>query len=168
MAKAKKKTEEAKVWTIGVDADSYFHDNQDGSDSNEQYSYRGTTDTSWEVRGLRLVDDEDKARYLHFQDTVDVGFKPEKGKVYHLLFAVYSTGDSFGYDNGKNFTAIDVYKSRKVAEENQKRLYEGKPENKGLVQLKVEGRKELHEYYRPWNGYFESLDRLEVESFILN
>src|SRR5665213_2821234 len=168
MAKAKKTVEDKNVWTIGVEADSHTQGNDDGDTSGEQYSYRGTTNTSWDVRGLRLVDDEDKARYLRFQDRVDVGFKPEKGKVYHLLYAVYSTGDSFGHDNGKNFTVIDVYKSRKVAEENEKRLREGKPEKKGLVQLKMEGRKDLHGYYCPWNGYFESLDRLEILSLILN
>ena len=157
-----------KVWTIGVVADSQCHDNDDGSDSNEQYRYRGTTTTHWDVRGLVLVNKDDNSRYLRHQEATEVAFKPEKGKVYHLLYAIYSTGDSFGHDEGRNLEVIGVYKDRKVAEENEKRLREGKPEKKGLVQLKVEGRTELHGYHCAWNGYFESLDRLEVESFLLN
>lgn len=164
MTKAKK---EKKIWTIGVEAESTCYNNNDSSDSDEPYSYRGTTSTSWDIQGLRLVDEEDKNRYC-FHERVQVVFKPEKGKIYHLLFAIYSTGDSFGHDDGRCFEIVGVYKDRKVAELNEKRLREGKPEKKGLVRLKVEGLTETHDYYRPWTGYFESLDRLDVESFVLN
>jgi len=168
----KAKTEKEKtVWCIGVDVDCESWDNNDGEDSNEPYSYRGTTTTRWDVRGLKLKGTEDHS--YGYRETVDVNFEPVKGKLYHLLYAVYSTGDSFGHDEGRCFEAIGLYKSRKVAEENEKRLLEGKPSKKGewgmeQVLLKLEGTTKQHPYYRPWNGYFESLDRLEVLTLVLN
>jgi hypothetical protein len=170
MAKAEK---EKTVWCIGVQAESDCHDNNDGEDSNEPYSYRGTTTTHWTVEGLKLLGTEDHSYGYRVRETVDVNWEPKKGQLYHLLYAVYSTGDSFGHDNGRCFEAIGVYKSRNVAEENEKRLREGKPSKKAPiygthVMLKMEGTTKLHPYNRPWDGYFESLDYLEVRSLVLN
>lgn len=165
--------EEKTVWCIGVQAESDCHDNNDGEDSNEPYSYRGTTTTSWRVTGLKLLGTEDHSYGYRVRETVDVGFEPKKGQLYHLLFAVYSTGDSFGHDHGRCFEAIGVYKSRAVAEENEKRLREGKPSKPAkyggtMVMLKMERTAKQQPYNRPWDGYFESLDYLEVLSLVLN
>jgi hypothetical protein len=161
MAKAKQK--EPKVWTISVIAESYTEVTREPYEDDSWD--RGNTSTSWSVSGLRLLEDGDRGGY---RESTQVAFKPEKGKIYHLLYAVYSTGDSFGHDEGHYLEVIGVYKNRKVAEGNEKRLREKKPEKRGLVQLKVEGVTKLHGYCIPWDGYFESLDRLEVLSFVLN
>jgi hypothetical protein len=164
---------EDKTWKIGVRVDSESWDNNDGEDSNERYRYRGTTTTRWDVRGLKLIESNEDRYGRGIHEIVEVNFEPHKGKLYHLLYAVYSTGDSFGHDEGRCFEVIGLYKSRKVADENLKRLHEGKPSVKGdwgaeLVSMKFEGTKKPHNYYRPWGGYFDRLDRLEVESFVLN
>ena len=167
MAKAKKtKKVERKTYKIEVDVDTSTWTTREGDD--KPYSDRGETSSSHDIRGLKLLDD---GRYGY--RSAEVLFKPEKGQVYHLLYATYSTGDSFGYDHNHCFEVIGIYKDRKVAEENCKRLYEGKPVKKGewgsqLIPLKVEGMRETHDYYRPWMGYFESLVDLEVRSLILN
>lgn len=173
MAKAKK-AKEQKVWSVGVVAESQTFHNNDGDKSDEPYSYRGTTNTSWYVRGLVLIDDNDpNRRYVGYHESTPVAFEPERGQVYHLLYAVYSTGDSFGTDYGRCFEVIGVYKDREVAEENLKRLENGPPRKYGeyaepTVELKLEGSNKAQRYYRPWMGYFERLDRLELESFVLN
>lgn len=165
--------EKSTVYTIGVLAKSLTINNDDEDKSGERFSYRGTTTTSWDIKGLILIDKEDQNyRYLNVEEQVDVLFKPEKGKIYHLLYAIYGTGDTFGHDNGKHFEVIGVYQDRKIAEENQQRLQTGKPEIKDKwgtrVSLLVEGINKTHDYHRPWTGYFESLNILTVESFILN
>jgi len=175
MAKSKKKVEEKvaekkqTVWTIGVDARAVTQETSI-PDPDDSWS-RASTSTEWDVRGLKLIDKEGSHCYS-YRETVDVNFEPEKGKIYHLLYVVYSTGDSFGHDDGACFEAIGVYQDRKVAEENEKRLREGKPTVKGQwgdrVVLLMEGMAKGHEYYPPWNGYFESLDTLEVLSLVLN
>lgn len=155
MTKKTVKKVEKKVWYIHVLHDSYCEVTRE-CDPDDSWG-RDSTSTSHSVTGLRLV-----ARDTH--DSVSVEFEPEKGKIYHVLYAVWSTGDSFGHDEGLRFEVLGVYKNRKVAEQNEKRLREGS----GNVRLKMEGREDTHEYYTPWSGYFESLDTLEVLSFVLN
>lgn len=170
MAK-RKKEQKQKVWTIGVLAESHTVDHNDGDQSGEPYSYRGTTSTSWDIRGLKLIEDPNDRSY-YVRETTNVGFEPVRGELYHLLYAIYSTGDSFGHDEGRCLEVIGVYKDRDIAKENLHRLELGKPEAKGefgsmQVLLKMEGTNKQQPYYRPWMGYFERLDRLEVESFEL-
>lgn len=162
--KKSKAVESPTVWSIEVLTDSYCDVTRE-ADENDSWS-RESTSTHWTVEGLKLAQNDNYG-------TVAVAFKPVKGEIYHLLYAVYSTGDSFGHDEGRNFEAIGVYKDRKVAEENEKRLTSAPKKGanwddqfKAIV-LKTEGLGE-HKYSRPWVGYFESLDRLEVESFVLS
>lgn len=172
MAKAKKKggrkAVEKKVWTIALDAEASTYDNGDGEDSSEPYSYRGTTTTDWTVRGLRLMKNDSDYISYRAGDSTQVAFEPVVGETYHALYAIYSTGDSFGHDYGYCLELVGVYKDKAVAEENRKRcLQECHSWDEATVKLKVEGVKTLHKYYRPWTGYFDRLDHLELESFTL-
>ncbi len=161
MKKVKRQT-----YVIAVDVDSSTYQTREGDDL--PYSDRGETSTDHTIEGLRLIEDG-KSTWR----SAEVLFKPVRGKVYHLLYATYSTGDSFGHDHNQCFEVVGVYKSRAVADLNCKRLTEGKPVVKGqwsseLIPLKVEGLRETHKYYRPWKGYFERLVSLQVKSLILN
>lgn len=160
------------LWTIGVktEKDSWYND--DGEDSSEPYSYRGSTTARWDVQGLHLMPSGDHNYGFGYREFCDVGFLPEVGKTYHLLFCIYSTGDTFGHDEQACFEAIGVYEDKAVAYENEQRLRTGHPLVKGqygsqCVLLKLEGTEKQVPYNRPWDGYFESLDRLEVMSFEL-
>lgn len=149
-----------KVWHIDVERDSYTTVTRE-RDSDDCWD-RDSTSTHWTIEGLKLVEQEG-------YKTATVPFKPQKGKVYHLLYAVYSTGDSFGHDEGRCFEVIGVYRNHKVAEDNEKVLrFKPEPGHEfEAVDLKTEGLG-IHKYSRPWMGYFESLDILEVRSLILN
>lgn len=147
------------VWYIDVEYDSYTNTTREPNDDDSWD--RGNTSTSHSVTGLKLVE-------AGGYKTAEVLFKPVKGKTYYLLYASYSTGDTFGYDDGKNFEVIGVYRRRDVAERNEKLLREMKKNRRGLIPLSVEGSQEKHEYYIPWDGYFERLDYLRIESFELS
>lgn len=171
MAKAKKVQEEKKVWCVGVQTNSNCETDRE-PDPDDSWD-RGNTSTTWTVEGIKLLGTEDHSYGYRCNHSVDIDWEPKKGKLYHLLYAVYSTGDSFGHDAGACFETIGLYKSRHIAEENEKRLREGKPSKKAPiygthVMLKMEGTVKLHPYSRPWDGYFESLDCLEVVSLNLN
>lgn len=99
-------------------------------------------------------------------------FKIEPNVDYFLVYAVYSTGDSFGTDEGCVIW-IDIRKTRKESEELVKELYEQEKiyikNIKNNLSIKDEfsieytladGSKEL--IHAPWRGYFESLEEFKI------
>lgn len=142
---------------------------------------RDDTCTSHDVVGLRVAKKGSWATY-----TVPVGFVPEPGVEYYVVCAQYSTGDSFGRDDGRGFEVVGVYRKEEVAKENVRRIEEhddtytrlhGYSSNrltkapKGYeeysVTLKTDDGKK-HKLHTPWTGYFESLDWVRYYSFTLS
>lgn len=95
---------------------------------------------------------------------VEVGFDILHGMDYYLLYGIYSTGDSFGRDEGR-IEFVDLYEDREVAEENAKRLRAHNEEKEYTYSTKLlhESGKE-YDYHTPWKGFFEYLSYLEVKS----
>ena len=118
---------------------------------------RDSTGESHDIQGIRVVDEND-----YFDLTVD--FEVVDDRDYYLLYGIYSTGDSFGHDEGR-IQFVDLYESREVAEENAKRLRkhnDGDSDDGYTATLVTEEGKD-HEFYVPWKRYFERLSYLEVE-----
>lgn len=90
---------------------------------------------------------------------IDVPFDVETGVVYYLVWADYDTGDSFGRDcNRVEF--IDLFKTEELAE------------NCAAIARDVKGYTYIFKRENgrdcaqsvPWNGYFESLNAINVEA----
>lgn len=120
------------------------------------------TETSHHITGFRVL----KNGY----SDLEVDFKLTPGKPYYLLYAIYSTGDSFHHEEGK-IEYIGLYKSLKDAEVNQKLIEkhyketnESNPRNFdsmfSVELISPSGVK--YKQHVPWNGYFESLTSVEV------
>jgi hypothetical protein len=140
---------------------------------------RDDTDTSHYVNGIRVVKEGSYSGY-----SVPVGFTPEYEAEYHVVCAQYSTADSFGRDDGSGFEVIGVYRNKDVADINVARIQEHADTYKRMhgyynrlekapkgfqsytVKLLTDDRKK-HEMHVPWNGYFESLDWVRVDTFTL-
>jgi hypothetical protein len=119
---------------------------------------RASTYTSWRVEGVELSD-SDKYQAMQVDFPVKIG-----DKVW-ALYAVYSTGDSFGHDDGRNLELISFHKKESVARSNYETLIKRKPGDvKFSAKIKTDSGKQI-DFYVPWDGYFESLDYLELESF---
>ncbi len=99
-----------------------------------------------------------------------VRFDPEFDVDYYLLFAVYSTGDTFGHDAGGNIEFLGLYEKDETAELNQKRVEAqssmDEPEadyfHSTVTLLSDFGID--YDFYIPWFGYFESLDYITIET----
>lgn len=78
------------------------------------------------------------------------------GTVVYLVWAQYSTGDSFGRDGGQ-YILLDVYTSRDEADA-KKEYYNN---------VKHDGSYGADFPYLPWFGYFESLDYVSVDALVL-
>lgn len=86
-----------------------------------------------------------------------VGFDVKAGDVVHVLHAQWSTGDSFGHDEGYNYEVIGVYQDKETA-------------TRDLVHVKNDEPGNLEAGYPwavPWNGYFESLDWIKVKTLVV-
>ena len=86
----------------------------------------------------------------------------------YAVFAVYSTGDSFSRNDGEYMELVSFHKNKKLALENQatlegfnKTVHEG-----GTVTLKFDSGGSVTRSVR-WDGYFESLDYVEVKGFVV-
>ena len=76
----------------------------------EKWGRRDCTHQDHTILGIRLS----KQSYNRF----DLLFKPKRDTEYYLLYVLYKTGDSFGYDTGR-FEAINIYKDKNLAEYNK-------------------------------------------------
>lgn len=120
---------------------------------------------------------------------IETAFDVHSNVPYYLLYAIYSTGDSFHYEEG-HVEFIDLYTQREVAEENMKRIeahaelyklcnsrnYGEKLTREQREQCKKfnaysvvllfetqDGATIEHKIHVPWNGYFERLSHVTIE-----
>jgi hypothetical protein len=106
----------------------------------DQYD-RDSTDADVTILSASLVDD-DKFNVLGTDEECNIG-----DKIY-LVWATYSTGDSFGSDGGQ-YELLSVTKDKQTAEE--KEAYYGN----------------IDDFSVPWIGYFESLEGIHITEMIL-
>lgn len=76
---------------------------------------------------------------------VPLTFNPVRGQDYFIVYYIWSTGDSFGHSERYGCEVHGVYQTFDEAEAERERL------------------SKVSNYSVPWNGYFESLDTLEVK-----
>src|SRR5579859_4611035 len=128
---------------IYVSYDSHEESTRDPS-SDDSWD-RGDTYTSHEVTGLSLSENPGSR-----QDTLPVDFPVKAGDALHLLYAVYSTGDSFGHDENGGIEFILIYKTPEKAE--KAKVVLEKVTSYGTTKIKTEIGKTLP-FYVPWKGY---------------
>ena len=97
-----------------------------------------------------------------FFDVVYQGDEEIKvGDKLYLIYAIYDSGDSFGYDVDWGIEFVSIHKDKNIALENGKFLEDdSNGPYKGTI--KLDDGKDI-EVYRPWTGYFERLKRVEVD-----
>lgn len=119
---------------------------------------RDDTRTEHTVLGLEIGEDYHR---LSIPDA-------RPGEMLHLVYAVYSTGDSFGHDADQCFEAILVHRDIDLANQNARALASISQEAGYGTQVRLamdDGT--VLPYTLPWLGYFESLSFVEVASFEL-
>jgi hypothetical protein len=118
---------------------------------------RADTSTEWEFGNITLGR-EPRGGSL----TIEVGEDFQVGDLAYVTVAVWSDGDSFGHDACRNAEMFSVYKTYEEAE-----AAVGKLKTAPGVLNRGPGVQLGNGYklaYAPWEGYFESLDRIEVVS----
>ncbi len=124
---------------------------------------RASTQTDHSIVGFNAAPETEEKYY----DLV-IPYEPQYNEEYFLLYAVYSTGDSFGHDEGAGIEYIGFYRENQldVAQENQRNIEQhlrSKDDDSYSLKLKSPEGKEFDQH-APWVGYFESLDLVEIVS----
>jgi len=131
--------------------------NMGGNDPDEHYS-RDSTDTDITINGLSIVD--------NYFDTVcqdDISDGEQVG----LLWATYSTGDSFGTDRGQcEFIQALSLSKMHILKQNAETIMsanEAKSSSSSVQLLDAYG--ETYKMGCPWYGYFENLQSVDIKVF---
>ena len=101
---------------------------------------RASTSTDWEIPTTFTVSNQDEYK------AEPLNFSPIEGSQYFMVYAIWSTGDSFGQDDRNYCESFGVFKTYKQAQ-------------KKVAELTVWTS-------APWKGYFESLDTLDIQSIV--
>jgi hypothetical protein len=104
---------------------------------------RASTHTDWRVSDMFSITSD---KY----GAVPINFVPKSGVANYIVYYIYSAGDSFGHDSQYGCEIHGIYETAQEAEKERKRL------------------SEVTDHSVPWNGYFESLDLLEVRPVMWN
>lgn len=125
------------------------------ADPNERWD-ADDTDTFNSIEGIKIVTNE-KCHY-----DLDTEFDVKAGREYYLVYAEYTTGDSFGSASGL-IDFIQLYRTLAKAKVCIATLT-AKPIDDTCqysADIVTESGKVLT-YGKPWIGYFESLDNLDI------
>jgi hypothetical protein len=120
---------------------------------------RGNTRSEWTIKGLEIVEKES-------YDSFEMEGEVKKGDEFWVVYAIWSTGDSFGQDEDGRFEVLCINKSRDLAEANYQ-IYDSMEsygygaEDVGHFVTTDSGEKVPA--YAPWFGYFENLSELVWE-----
>lgn len=123
---------------IGVNATEHVSETSE-PDPNDRWD-RASTCTDWTINGIKV---SRKEGYQLLPIEIDAGHPV------YVVYAIWSTGDSFGHDENYGCEAMAVLPTREEADKEVARL------------------KEVKDYSVPWNGYFESLTTIDIVSGIV-
>lgn len=112
---------------------------------------RANTSTTHYIEGFKVSEE--------YYD-LPIDFTPEYDTVYFLLYGVYSTGDSFEFDESRGIEFLGLYGKRETADLNLERI-EAFTDIGPITLLTDFGIN--YDIYIPWNGYFERLEYLRID-----
>lgn len=141
-----------------------WHTESTGGWSDEDDWSRDSTYTEWYIDKVVRYEVASKSK-LNILDTINT---KHKGKCY-LVYAIYSTGDSFGTDESANLELIWVFNDKNLAEKAKEEIvtnYESYKGDRLPCYIEID-KGEVHLFNTPWIGYFENLETVEIIEFAI-
>ena len=122
---------------------------------------RANTSTDHNIVGFRAALESDSKYY-----DLAVPFEPDFETTYYVLYAVYSTGDSFGQDDGRGVEFIGFYTENEldIANENRRTIEAPRKSDSYSITLRTPTGGRSFKQATPWDGYFEHLDYVDIAS----
>jgi hypothetical protein len=124
------------------------------ADSYSTVTYEADTDDKWDRDSTERTWSFGKISASSGFDYIETDRDFQIGQKLFLIVAVWSSGDSFGYDGGEYMEIFAVYDDVNLAVEAEKLLSETT-----IPLILPEG---FEVRYLPWRGYFEKLDYVQI------
>ena len=130
------------------------------ADTNDEWD-RGNTASSHTLEYVSLATES-------AYSTVTYPGEVKVGEKIYLVYAVYSTGDSFGHDEDACIELISVHKNLDVARFNYQKVKDSVNKNYDFKLEISQDNGQVVPVSTPWNGYFESLSYVKVAGFTVH
>lgn len=115
--------------------------------SDERWSNRSDEHITLDVKRVYKTEPE----HLFFKDSIEVDPKVLESQFVYLVVVRYKTGDTFGSSYG-NFHFYSVRATKEEAEQDR---------------MDINAPRGVKDSYRPWEGYFERLEEVEIHPMML-
>lgn len=143
-----------------------YYNNRGGYDPDDSWSrdsghYDNTFCGAYSMKSPAALAESIKSGYIEDPDVV-VGADVNVGDAVYIVWAEYGTGDSFGHDGG-NVEFIAGFIDENNANECADMLR--RVEDYSYTLTLEDG--STHDMHCPWVGYFESLERINVNKTII-
>lgn len=135
--------------------DSYREDREYG-DWSESWDY--------EVKGISISSRGRWSNLAYDEEKINVGFEAEAGTPLYILWMTYGSGDSFGHGDGYG-EILWVFKNADVARQALEVFRADSEQYSIIVKDDAGNNITLH---NPGSGYFESVNSLQVDTFLLS
>ena len=109
----------------------------------------------------------------YYPEKVPIDFEAQQGDIVYVVWAEYSSGNSFGRGYRKYTDIVHIFKSKDLAWEAYRALKDVPTDDYGLdcdcEQACVFNSDQGTEitYHKPWLGYFDELNAIRVEEAIV-
>lgn len=144
-------------------------ENLGGRDPEDRWSADSYSHSNYMNRHAAIVADEDRNTYRwRSGDMIVVGAEVKPGDTVYVLWAEYSTGDTFHSESGC-YEVIAGFVSEELAEKNaQQARLRRLDQNYSGWNMDIElDDGTMFGYFIPWLGYFERLEQVHVDSVIV-
>lgn len=131
----------------------------------EDVEYGDWSETiDYEVKGISISSRGRWSGLAYDEEKINVSFEAEAGTPVHILWMTYGSGDSFGRGNGYG-EILWVFKNADVARQALAAFQANADQYSIPVKDDAGNDITLH---NPGAGYFESVDSLQVDTFLLS
>jgi hypothetical protein len=147
----------AEMFGYEMEVDSHTETSRE-PESNDEWD-RGDTDTFHS-----FVKISKRSEFPEIASSLDIPV----GSDCFVVWASYSTGDSFGHDQGGGKILLGVFLDEKPAQELETEIEKRDQARDQAYELNfTTSDGQVFKIYQPWVGYFESLDYIRIEGTVM-
>lgn len=134
--------------------------------SRDHYEHDGEQFGAWSASSSHSIDTVVLKTTEYPDITSSIDF--QMGDIAFVVWAVWSSGDSFGHESGASSEALGIFKDAKAAFELKNFIESKKWNDDHTLDFKTSDGQQIKSNWVGWSGYFESLDYVEITTVLVN